>query len=111
MWAKKRDKIVCRQERKGRLNETRYNREYLRWCTKRVPEYLSKKTKKKGSSVDWVECAGKRERVRIFKKCKERHSRLDLQYGLNGVWCGKEFQENWSEAMIELDRLKQKIWE
>jgi hypothetical protein len=66
-----RDKDTDKQERKERIKESRYNREYERCMPEEIPEYLGRESareRKMKTGIGWkekkegVECAMRKER-------------------------------------------------
>jgi hypothetical protein len=53
----KRDKDMDKQERRERIKETRYNKNYERCMTEEIPEYLGRESAKEGKMMERKEGA------------------------------------------------------
>jgi hypothetical protein len=84
--AEERGKDTDKQERRERIKESRYNREYERCMTEEIPEYLGRESAKERKMMATFRCGneerenrywmeGEERRCRMFHEKKERQSR------------------------------------
>jgi hypothetical protein len=79
-----RDKDTDKQERREKIEESRYNREYERCMTEEIPEYLGRETarekKNNGERENryWME--GEERRWRMGYEERERDNRAHVEW-------------------------------
>jgi hypothetical protein len=72
----KRDKDTDKPERRERIKESRYNREYERCVTEGVPEYLEIESARERKIMTRFRCENERRENRYWTKGEERRCRM-----------------------------------
>jgi hypothetical protein len=66
-----REKDTDKQERRERIKESRYNREYDRCMTKEIPEYLGRESARERKMMARFRCENEEREKRYSKERKE----------------------------------------
>jgi hypothetical protein len=83
-----RDKDIDKQERREKIKESRYNREYTRCMTEEIPEYLGKKSAKERKMMARFRCGN--EETEYWTEGEERRCRMcyEAREAIEQMWNG-----------------------
>ncbi|KAJ3629148.1 hypothetical protein MTP99_013561 [Tenebrio molitor] len=79
------DKNTDKQERKERIKESRYNKEYDKCMTEEIPEYLGRESAKERKMMARLRCGNEERENRYWMECAIRRERQLSTCGMDVV--------------------------